>query len=555
MRDVKAGALRVAAFLPPLIAGVLGALVIVLTFAKFSDEPLMIGDLSTYVLPADFYLRQRDLVYVDFFDIKPPLTYMIFVPWLFLFGKSLLGLWAYYFVWLTLLMIITWFIMRRFLNGWLALIPYFSLSATLVAFSMLEEILFITEVVGLVLALGGLLVLLAWPKSWPAYAIAGLLMVMAGQVKEVFILTPLAVIPAIIIIKQDVLRRVLGFISGSVLALLAVLLGLALWGVPTIPEYLRVLQFKSDRFPAPGPREVLASSTEVATAILSWMPLLWISIAVGVLSLVRLLLNSRGSQSRTVPGSEIRSSRWVTSVFASAIVAAFLWQGAPPLVHYAVALVFPIMIVLAMLVGWCSGAWESSGSRYAKPVFTALVLVGILPAVSSGLWLGGRTTGLQPSVIVANIQNLESDEARRMYTRIVELTTPGQCIQVAYGWAATAAYVYTERDPCSRFVVPPLALDPERIREFQEDLIANPPAALVVDERLTGETTYPDEAGDPDSFVFPFQQVAQTCYQPVPGESVIFTPVYESEMMMSRCIADLVELNRAARTDTQGWIE
>lgn len=533
--------------LPAIGAATFALLVIVLTFAKFANEPLMVGDLSTYVLPADALLRQGDAIYVDFFDIKPPVTYLIFIPWLAVFGKSLLGLWIYYSMWLGVLFLLTWLLLRRFLAGWIALVPFFTLGTTLVAFGMLEEILFITEVVGLAVAFAALLILLKWPSSWISYASAGFLTVAASQTKEVFALTPLILIPAVIFAKQQRLVNAAAFIGGGMTCLALILGSLFWWNPATIPEYLRVLTFKSERFPPPSLGVLAQGIVEIAQEIQAWMPL--IALLLGVLLGLKILsrVSPEGAPPVGSPKHDAadRRASWVVGTFAVSILIAFIWQGAPPLVHYAVALVFPLTLVLAPLLRWGITTCHNISRRPVRISLSLLLLVSMLPATSSVLWVGGRSTGLDPIVMGESIGQLEAPEATITYDRIAQLTSEDDCIQVAYGWAASAAYLYSERDPCSRFIVPPLALDQTRIDELQIDLVGNPPSLLVIDSALTGETTYPEEVGSPDDFVFPFQSVAGTCYEPVEGEPTLYLPTQEPMVGLSECIDNEVRAMRA----------
>lgn len=535
---VSANCRSLLARIPAIGAAIFALLVIVLTFAKFATEPLMVGDLSTYVLPADALLRQGGVVYVDFFDIKPPVTYLMFVPWLAVFGKSLLGMWIYYSVWLVALLLLTWLLLRRFLSGWVAVVPFFTLGTTVVAFGMLEEILFITEVVGLTLAFAAVLILLKWPTSWISYASAGFLTVAAGQTKEVFVLTPFILIPAVIFLRQRRVMNATAFIGGGVTCLALILGSLLWWNPTTIPEYLRILVFKSDRFPPPSLGEMAQHLVDIAQEIQAWIPLIlvFLVVLIGLPILSRVSSQVAPHEGIRGPGADDRRAGWVIGTFAVSILIAFIWQGAPPLVHYAVALVFPLTLVLAPLLQWGITETRNISHQPIRVGVSLLLLVSILPAASSVLWVGGRSTGLNPIALGQSIGQLEAPEATRTYDRIAQLTSEDDCIQVAYGWAASAAYLYSERDPCSRFIVPPLALDQTRIDELQDALVDNPPSLLVVDSALVGETTYPEESGSPDDFVFPFQSVAATCYAPVVGEPTLYLRARESTVALSECI-------------------
>jgi hypothetical protein len=336
----------------------------------------------------------------------------------------------------------------------------------------------------------------------------------------------------------------MAFAGGGVFFLIMRLAALAWWNPKTIPEYLQILTFKSERFPPPDLGEIGQQILAITQEVQSWLPLIFVLLV----ALIGLKIWTRVATPASPGVDEVddatRRASWIVGVFALSVVAAFIWQGAPPLVHYAVALIFPLTVVLAPLLRWGLSTTERISSKPIRIGLGLLLLVSVLPAASSALWLGGRTTGVDPIALAQSIEQLESPEATRTYDRIAQLTTEDDCIQVAYGWAASAAYLYSERDPCSRFVVPPLALDQSRIDELQGDLVENPPSILIVDTALAGETTYPDESGSPDSFVFPFEAVAASCYEPVAGEPTLFIPNAKLGIPVSACISREVSTMR-----------
>jgi hypothetical protein len=420
------------------------------------------------------------------------------------------------------------------LRPWLALVVFASMAIVVVGESVLEELFFVTEVMGLVLVLWGLRLAV---RRGPWWLLAGAALVTAaGQVKEVFILAPLAVIPLALSSPSGRLRG-LAWALGGVLTAVALTLGvLALWGQGVLAAYAEVLALKQDRFATPGIGSLVERVLEYAGEVRTWLPLIAVFlVAVGVAAVVR----ARGR----VGASGSVASTWtpVHSAFVllfAGIAAGFVWQGAPLIRHYAVAVIPPLFLMLGALLGW---AWSIAVAvpRWRGRVLAAALVIGLVPTVGSVLWAAGAVTGYSPARLVAAAGELESDEALAGFRRVADATAPGDCIQVAYGWSASSYHWYSERPPCARFFVPPLDLSPDLRVEYQQALIQRPPDLIVFDPSLVDSTTVPAEQGTPDEVIFPFAAVVANCYDPVAGDPLLFAPRGSSEMT-SLCIAEQV---------------
>ena len=523
----------------PAVAAAIGTVIVIaLAYGVFADRPILEADLSTYLLPGRGLLDGSGSLYIDYFDIKPPLTYAPLVPWLWLVGPGLLGWWVLYAALLFLLFAAQWLLLRRVLNPWLSLWLFASMSLVMVGAAVLEELFFITEVMGLVLVLAGLRIALLATPTW--LFIGALLITMAGQVKEVFILAPLALVPLIFNDPRQRWRNLTAVVAGGVTAAVIVILTLIAWGSGVFAAYLEVLQLKSSRFPPPTAGELSQSIGEYAGEIFAWLPLLFIFT---IAAITIAIINKRNTTAYQGDDSSSRATRWAFIVLFVAIALGFIWQGAPLIRHYAVAVIPPLFLMLAAVMEWI---WPKARAlpRAWAVIAPAVLLVGTAPAVGYVLWAGGAMTGYSPSRLIAAAQNLESSENLEVFTQIAQATAEQDCIQVAYGWSASAYYWYSEREPCARFIVPPLDLSPELRTEYQDALIANPPPLLVVDTAFTAETTVDKAEGTPDEVIFPFQQVAQQCYRPLDGSDILFVPASEDLSATSDCIADQVRAMR-----------
>lgn len=506
---------------PALIAFTGLVLVIALTFQVFAQNPLISGDLATYVLPTFYRQEGFGTIYADIFDVKPPMVYTVLRLWVSIIGIGLPGLWILYAVLLLFLGILFWNLLRVLVGPWISLVLFASSCFTIVGLSMFEEILFTTEALGLCVAFGGLL--LAWkiPRSPMTLGLAACALTLAGQSKEVFLLSPLALVPFILVPRLGWGARLVGFLAGLVVGVLATFLILVSWGSGTVSAYLEILQFKRRQFSSPGIQEGSSWLASAVGEILGWTPILGLLPVVIGAAILALVVTARDEHAPIAwrPDIHVVSA----CLFAGTVLVGLAWQGAPVVLHYAIAAVFPLFLVGAALVRYLGQIYADSRLG-PRSVVIGAVIVCFLPATSSVAWSMGRTTGFEPSALATAFVNLETEEEREPFRVIRDVTSPTDCIQVAYGWTAASYYLYSDRSACSRFVIPPLALDAASRRAMQEELIADPPRVLVMNRDVKSETALPPEEGLPENVIFPFESVARNCYVPIEGSLALYVP-------------------------------
>jgi hypothetical protein len=400
---------------------------------------------------------------------------------------------------------------------------------------MLEELFFTTETLALVLVLGGLAAARRW-SSAAALVVAGALAGSAGNVKEVFLLAPLALIPLALRHPRGQWRGLAWTGAGVVAAYAATVAVLVLWGPAVLTGYLEVLSFKRQRFPAPGVDTVFSQSADYALSIVTWLPLLGV-LVVGV---VLTLILSRGAVRSASERHAWTGTHASLVILLGAVLVGFVWQGGPMEVHYALAVIIPLYLALGAVVGWGLSRSRGLGTG-ARTTVAVLLLVGLVPTPAAVLWGVGSVRAIDAGALAEAVRNLETPEDRATFTEVAALTDPNDCIQVAYGWSASAVYWYSDRDPCARFIVPPLALSPDLSAEYRQALVDSPPSVIVLDPALVSETTVPAEQGTPDDVIFPFAAVVAACYEPVPGDPLLFQPRGLMDAT-SQCIADQVSL-------------
>ena len=104
-------------------------------------------------------------------------------------------------------------------------------------------------------------------------------------------------------------------------------------------------------------------------------------------------------------------------------------------------------------------------------------------------------------------------------------TKPLDCIDVQHGWNVGQQYYYSQRKPCTRFFLTNI-LPPERIPEYQAQLVDNPPAALVYITVLTDL--------DVDAFeqnIFNFSKVLESCFIQDDEFPTLYWPIFKGEKL------------------------
>ena len=482
------------------IAGI--AIVLNLTYGVFFSSTTIVPDLSTYLLPAVGRQNGLGLLYVDYFDIKPPLIFALFVPWIALAGSSLPSMWVLYALILALMLLGFFLALLQQLSAWLALAVFGSASVVVVSFALLEHFFFVTESVGMALCLWGLVLARRRGSGLAGLFVAAMLMTLAGQVKDVFLFAPLALVP---LAWADARRRgavavLLAGISSGIGLTIAVLLA---WGQGVLPAYMEALSVKRERFPAPTTGQVASLVTDHSLRILEWLPWLGIFSVAALAATILAWRNRRG-----VPPSASRPQLWRLSAPEWALVwffvlmsLAFLWQGSELSGYFALALIFPLYLALAVVLRHATEATATS-TRGVRSLILVALLIGLMPSVQSLMWAAGRTSTMSIPPLDELAASAETGAELKRYQDIAALAAEGDCLHTAYDWDATVQYLYTRLPPCNRFTLPPLASQmPTLGTALQEEFAADPPTLLVID---------PDSAAVSS---FPYREVAASCYQ------------------------------------------
>lgn len=512
-------------------AGVVTAITILLAYITFSGSSLLGADISTYMLPGWGYLHGQGTLYANYFDIKPPLTYAIFVPWMRFFGVSSLSVWVLYLPFLVSIFTFTWLVIRRLVTGPIALLLLTTGSIILIGSGLIDDLFFVTEIVGLTFVLFATWLVMKFDRIWIFYC-AAILSTLAGQFKEVFLFAPFAII-VFAIFRQQRLKTILASCAGIISGFLLTLLVLWIFGNQAVVGYREILAFKQEVFPSPSLLEMLTFGNDEFTYVSSnWFPLFFL-VPVGIISLSLLIVLRAKREKIKISKMGTQLSVLTLSVM---LIVGMLWQGKMPYGHYGITLLIPIILAIAV---FCNVAMMpcTQEKPYFRIVICCLLVLGLVPSLSSIKWSGGRTRGIDLHTFFTNIGNLDSPSAQKTTERIKRLTNSGECIHVAYGWSASSIYLYANRPSCSRFIVPPLWTNDQYQKELRRSLIDNPPKVLVIDESVARESSSPThDKATINSEVFPYDLVAKNCYSQDPELKTIYVSKFHEDSLLSSCL-------------------
>gem|GEM_PF-1190613 len=524
---------RLNQLLPIFIAVVGTVIVIALSFQIYFQLVTIGADLSTYLVPAVAREQGFGLVYSNFFDIKPPLTFGVFVPWIALFGSSLASMWAFYALLLSLMLGAFFIALYQQLKPWLAVVVFGFCAINIVFFAMLEEFFFVTEVVGSTLVLSGI-VLVRWrPTHLGALVVSSLFLGAAGQVKEVFIFAPLALLP-IVWASSRRLRAFGALAVGVATAYLLTGLLLVWWGRGVLQAYWEVIQFKRERFPLPTPADLASLAVDHFSQLQLWFPwFLFTTVLFVLVVIVHSLLKRSGRFANPNEGTfthaRLSAGEWMLVFLFGAMYLGFLWQGASLTKYFAIAMVFPTYLLFAVLISHVMKGITGK-SKIAVAAVTIVLILGIAPGTDAALWAIGRTKFYTVPPIGELAAQAESVDDLALYTEIKNLTNADDCLHVTAGWSATADYLYAQRPPCTRFTLPTLvAQTPALWETLATELLEQPPRIIIYDPEIAAREATP----------FPYAEVLARCYRQSETQPTLYFPL-ESDEATRECMQAVV---------------
>jgi hypothetical protein len=268
--------------------------------------------------------------------------------------------------------------------------------------------------------------------SWRP-GVAAFLFVTASQIKDVYIFTPLTVIP---FLPAPTLRKFINHaasvVIGCAIAVAVTIAFLSYAG--SFDSYLQVVRVKQSLFAVPSAAMTARSFTSIvanSTSAYAFLGLLTPFMIAGALLGLKTIDKALTEVIRDILWSKtwIASANWLLV----AIVLGLVWQGKPVSDHYAVSIQIPLLLSLAGNAYFIRSSYSRLRERRRiSAIATALSILLVMPSASMAVDFARALGERSPFAVLSKYQNFESAEA-------VDFFKVGSrsCLQVAYAWAGS----------------------------------------------------------------------------------------------------------------------
>ena len=509
------------------------------------QTPLLRADFISTLVPGIAPFKGLGSPYLNYWEIRPPALPLMTGLWGALIGTSL---WSFHLLWLLFLagiMWMTWVILGRLFSFWEKILIYFAFGLLFFANSVQTQF-FPPEINGLFFSLAGLIFALKNKPFNRDIFFSSFFFILAGQMKEVFALVGISLLPHFVIKlfgnKQELWQFVRNVVAGIALAAFIILIYLLL--IEALSAYGELLAYKSSVF---NPTDFGALFTRLSPAlryltqrffILPYRALLLLFATTGVV----LFLWFKKNITQTLVKKNQRIVQFIFSqplsktitLYAVALLfclgsfAGYLMQNRYNHI-YDIAILLSFILLIA-LVGKIFihtllnllPVWQKHFSR-SMTFMLSLAFIGLLFIPNQQLWSENfsQIRDYNPRLHAARWFNTEKKEQISMETKIKNNTSLTDCIDVQHGWNVGQQYYYSQRRPCTRFFLTNI-LPPEKISEYQQQLVSNPPAALVYITVLTDLNVESFEQN-----IFNFSKVIDACFIQDDEFETLYWPAFE----------------------------
>ena len=509
-------------------------LVVVIPIAR--NHGLISTDEASWIAPAVAIVRGTGAPYVNYFDVKPPGLVFFFVPWIAVFGASMKSLVVLDVLLLAANLSLFYYLLRRLASPLLRDVVYGVSLVAAFGLQLFSGEFVQSETVGSVLLLLALAAVLRFRARPQAFLLAGALCALASQVKEVWFFCVIAFAVFALMDTPGRWRRLASLAAGWVAMTGLVVLGLVALGAAG--AYLDVLTYKGTSFPLPGlvggAREAVKVIRTESVAVWWLWPLLPVVLGLAFYLRVRVI----GAVSALRETLSFRDSTALLAFLTwLCLVPGYVWQNKPVQGHTFVMLFYPFVFFTTGALVYAQHAFSDPKSwRLLKPrgVVAVVLVLSLIPSSAVAAGLGDRYQEIRGTPL-DTLLTMESSASLQKYAVIESHLSGTGCLQVAYGWDAGAADIYTGANPCSRYFLSDLITTRVVADEFRRDMVARPPDVIVYETDMTDmDVTWFEKT------VFPYSRVLAECYNPTDTPTVFVARYAPAEQ--SRCIGDQLKL-------------
>ncbi len=505
------------------------------------QTPILRADFISTLIPGIAPFEGAGSPYLDYWEVRPPALPMMTGLWGAIVGKSL---WSFHLLWagfLAAIMAMSWKILGRLFSFYEKIIVYLAFAVFFFANSVQTQF-FPPEINGLFFCLAGLVFALKKNPSNRDVFLSSLLFIVAGQMKEVYAFAGLSLLPHLVVSFYSSPRKFwqfLGSTVGGVVSGLVIVVGYLL-AIGSLTAYGELLAYKSQvfsplNFGALGVR--LSPGLKYLAHRFLFIPynLLLLPFAAGLSLLFwskkKLVFASKKTQqslSLTISkslGGEILVGA-VAVCFSLGLLVGYLMQNRYNHIYDIAilpALILGIALSAKVLAGLLPAFLPANYKQWLPVLSLGLLAILLLPKQDLLVENWSQVRGYSPGSHLHRWLDVEKDAHIPMELKIMNNTSPKDCIDVQHGWNVGQQYYYSQRQPCTRFFLTNI-LPPEKASEYQQELVSNPPAALVYFTELTDLNVE-----EFDKNIFNFSEVIDRCFIPDDDIDKLYWPAAEKQ--------------------------
>lgn len=461
--------------------------------------------------------------YKDLYEIVPP-GYLLFIAtWAKLFGMSMFSFKS---IQVLLILLNGFFLIvickKLFKNQILQLFVFISVIIT-VHSRIIQTDFFSIDFFATTLVLGGLASLLHFKNLSLRLSIAATMFVLASQMKEIYILSFVSLLPFYLREflkkeKKDFFKIVLISAVGPLIILILIISYLRANGV--LMEYLQVLQDKFGFAQDASPNQIFFAYIRMVN--LFEQTFLMLSNLVGVLLTVNILIFIKELQKNQKTKRSFKIQRFLKKL-ARIIKSELRHYGE----NYQGKIILTVTLILSVLYGIAIYGLYS-GSQLSIVVTTLYIIIGLLLIYPIYL-INKSKLGLFRGILILlillvfvpkqSVFNYKYYPVRRDFAfeiekEIMKRVDKKDCILHVHGWEVAATYIYAKRRPCSKYFLSNELFNIERegvFDEYRNDLFNNPAAAIFYSER--GADLNIDQF---ENKIISMRKILKNCYVPDP---------------------------------------
>lgn len=459
------------------------------------------GNAASRVLLAVGPIFNIGIPYKELYEFVPPGFLILVSGWIRFFGISMQSfrLLHVFFIFLSglFVLVICKKIFRR------KIVELFVFSAIILSLhsGIVQTDLFSIDFLGTIFAVGGLAALLYFKEVTYKLAIGSTLILIASQIKDIYILPILSLIP---IYFRELLNRSeksffkLLFLSLLGPLLIAILVLYYLLSTGALEGYIQVVRDKSAFAQFGSLQQVLqnfGAMIEIFSGYFLQLPRLMEVFMLGY-SLFIILIYLK--KLKTLPAFKFRN-----------FLHQFKKEAAKLLKHYAVTfegqITLSLVYITSLLFGLTLYGQYSVDTRFSAIVFSLFLLLGLLVAHTIEVVNRFLKQGffrilmifillilLIPKQAIFRSYNFtprhKGDYNFEVEKEIERRTNKDDCILHVYGWGVASTYIYTKRQPCSKYFLPNSLHQVGRQRlasEYRKEIFNSPPAAIILTTQMT----------------------------------------------------------------------